>query len=163
MSCTYNPLMPKSAGRPRSRVAAEIGRDCLAVRIRLLNRTITRLYDDGLRPHGVTIAQLNLLASIANLQPVPSGKLADALSMEISTLSRNVALMEREGWVDVLPAARGNGRVLSLTAAGAAKLDELKPSWSKAQKEAAALLGPDATRSIKDLVDELLVDRIGPF
>jgi DNA-binding MarR family transcriptional regulator len=152
--------MQKTAETRRSRAAAEIGRDCLAVRVRLLSRTITRIYDSALRPHGVTIAQVNLLASIANFQPVPSGKLADALSMEISTLSRNVALMEREGWVGVLKADRGNGRFLRLTEAGTAKLDELKPAWSAAQKEAAALLGPDATRSIMKLVDDVLAEGI---
>jgi DNA-binding MarR family transcriptional regulator len=156
----YNRGVQKTTDTRRSRAAAEIGRDCLAMRVRLLGRAITRVYDSALRPHGVNIAQVNLLVSIGNFQPVPSGKLADALSMDISTLSRNVALMEREGWVDVLKADRGNGRVLRLTEVGAAKLDALKPAWSAAQKEAAALLGPDATRSIMEVVDDALAEGI---
>jgi DNA-binding MarR family transcriptional regulator len=145
-----------TARRAQSRIAPEIGRDCLAVRVRLLNRCITRLYDAALRPHGLTIAQLNLLTSIANTQPVRSGKLADALSMEVSTLSRNLRLMEREGWIEVLRAERGNGRVLTLTHAGAAKLHELEPAWRAAQQQARELLGDAATSSIKDRADELL-------
>jgi hypothetical protein len=35
--------------RRGARVASEIGRDCLAVRVRLLNRAITRIYDAALR------------------------------------------------------------------------------------------------------------------
>lgn len=95
------------------------------MRLRLLNRSVTRLYEAALRPHGITIAQLNLLASVANLQPVPSGKLADLLSLEISTLSRNARLMEHAGWLEIALADHGNGRVLSLTPAGAGKLAEL--------------------------------------
>jgi DNA-binding MarR family transcriptional regulator len=152
--------MSGTARRAQSRVAMEVGRDCLAVRVRLLNRRITRLYDAALRPHGLTIAQLNLLTSIANTQPVRSGKLADALSMEISTLSRNVRLMEREGWIEVLHAQRGNGRVLTLADAGARKLDELEPAWKAAQLQARELLGDDTAASIKGRADELLSEGI---
>lgn len=143
-----------------SRVAAEIGRDCIAVRVRLLNRAITRLYDSALRPHGITIGQLNLLSSIANLQPIPSGRLADVLSMEISTLSRNARLMRDEGWIDIAHADRGNGRVLTATRAGERKLEELKPAWMHAQEQAAELMGTQTTASIKRLVDKHLAEQI---
>ena len=148
--------MSKTARGARSSAAAEIGRDCLAVRLRVLNRRITRLYDTALRPHGLTIAQLNLLTSIANAQPVRAGRLAVTLSMEISTLSRNVHLMGREGWIEVAHTERGNGRLLTLTPAGAAKLDELEPSWRDAQRRARELLGEDAVASIMGRGDELL-------
>ena len=38
--------------------------ECLAARVRRLGRVITRVYDAALAPHGVTIAQLNLLTAI---------------------------------------------------------------------------------------------------
>ena len=104
----------------------------------------------------MTVAQLNLLTSIANAEPVRSGRLADGLSMEISTLSRNVSLLERRGWVEVLHAERGNGRVLRLTAAGASKLEQLMPAWESAQQEACELLGPGGARAIHELADPLL-------
>ena len=97
-----------------SRLGREIGRDCLDVRLRLLNRSVTRLYDAALRPYSITIAQLNLLASVANLQPIPSGKLADLLSLEISTLSRNARLMESAGWLEISAACRARLRRASI-------------------------------------------------
>jgi DNA-binding MarR family transcriptional regulator len=139
-----------------ARVAGEIGRECLAVRLRLLGRAITRLYDGALREHGITVAQLNLLVSIANMQPVACGRLAQALSMEISTLSRGAHLLEADGWIEVARAEHGNGRVLSLTSAGADKLVELRPAWRAAQSEAEALLGSSAVNSITELVDGML-------
>jgi DNA-binding MarR family transcriptional regulator len=145
-------MMPTK--RPTEKLLrTEIARDCLAVRVRLLSRTITRIYDAALRPYGLTVSQLNLLATIQNLQPAPSGEVAAALSMEISTLSRNVRLMEKEGWVTVAHAEHGNGRVLSLTNAGARMLDEAKPAWARAQAETKALLGADTAKTITRLVD----------
>jgi DNA-binding MarR family transcriptional regulator len=128
--------------------------------VRLLNRAITRIYDKALRPHGITVAQLNLLSSIANMQPVASGRVANTLSMEISTLSRNARLMEADGWITIVRAARGNGRVLSLTEAGGEKLLELQPAWRAAQREAQELMGPETTSSIKELVDAMFAGRL---
>ena len=49
--------------------AKEVGRliasQCLAVRVRRLERVISRIYDAALAEHGINIAQLNLLAAIA--------------------------------------------------------------------------------------------------
>jgi DNA-binding MarR family transcriptional regulator len=146
--------MPTATTSIAAATAREIAEDCLAVRVRLLNRRISRIYDAALRPHGVSIAQLNLLVSIAEYAPVPAGRLADGLSMEISTLSRNVGRMAREGWVEALPAERGNGKILRLTPAGAEKLVELRPAWEEAQGEATALLGPETSGSIRRLVDD---------
>ena len=39
-----------------------ISRTCIAVRLRLLNRVVTNLYDDGLRPLGLKVSQLNIPA-----------------------------------------------------------------------------------------------------
>lgn len=146
--------------RDVARVAAEVGRDCLAVRVRLLGRAVTRLYDMALRPYGVTVAQLNLLSSIGSMQPVASGRLADVLSMEISTLSRNARLLEADGLIEVAHATRGNGRVLSLTDAGSEKLVELRPAWLAAQREARELMGPEASSSITELVDSMFAEQL---
>jgi DNA-binding MarR family transcriptional regulator len=141
-----------------ARAAGEIGRDCLAVRVRLLSRTVTRIYDAALRPHGLTIAQLNLLASVAVRQPARAGDIARLLSMEISTLSRNAHLLQEDGLLDIERAEHGNGRVLSITDAGAERLERLQPAWQAAQQQARELLGEDAARSITQLGDRMFGD-----
>jgi DNA-binding MarR family transcriptional regulator len=127
--------------------------ECLAVRVRLLSRRLSRLYDTALRPLGLTIAQLNLLSVIEVVGAAPAGRVAELLGMEISTLSRNARIMESKGWLGVDPAERGNGRILTLTAAGQQKLRESKPAWDEAQAQARALLGPDGSRDLKRIAD----------
>jgi DNA-binding MarR family transcriptional regulator len=143
-----------------ARIARELGRDCLAVRVRLINRAITRIYDAALRPHGLTIAQLNLLSTVANLQPVPAGDVAQLLSMEISTLSRNARLLAQDGLIGIAHAEHGNGRILTLTDAGAEKLGELRPAWRAAQRDARALLGDEAAGAIKQVVDRMFAEQL---
>ena len=132
-----------------------IARECIAVRVRSLDRALTRIYDAAVRPHGLTATQLNLLAAIDSVQPVASGRVAEGLSMEISTLSRNARLMEREGWIKVSRAERGNGRILALTSAGDRKLKEVLPAWRRAQRRARDLLGEEGADLIKHLADRV--------
>jgi hypothetical protein len=40
------------------RIADRIACSCLAVRVRMLNRAITNLYDESLRPLGLRVSQL---------------------------------------------------------------------------------------------------------
>ena len=52
---------------PFVRSVDAIARSCIAVRLRLLNRVVTNLYDDALRPLGLKVSQLNLLVVTAKL------------------------------------------------------------------------------------------------
>src|SRR5215469_6990477 len=77
--------------------------NCIAVRLRLLNRVVTNLYDDALRPLGVKVSQLNILCVTAKLGLAPPAKVCDILQLDASTLSRNVERMRRHGWLEVVP------------------------------------------------------------
>src|SRR6516162_3196973 len=41
--------------------------ECIAVRLRLVNRVVTNLYDAALRPLGLKVSQLNILVVTAKL------------------------------------------------------------------------------------------------
>ncbi len=92
--------MPKKTTRSIDQAVDLIAGECLAVRTRLLNRTITGIYDEALRPHGVTVGQLNILVFVAKRGPLLAGDVARRLNMEKSTVSRNVRLMRENGWLD---------------------------------------------------------------
>ena len=91
-------------------IADLIASECLAVRVRLLNRTITGIYDEALRPLGLTTGQLNILVLVAKLGPVAPGEVARKLNMEKSTVSRNIERMQRHGWLTVTKASNGSSR-----------------------------------------------------
>jgi hypothetical protein len=66
-------------------------------------------------------------------------------------LCRRVVYLGRERCIAA--AERGNGRILTLTAAGLQKLRKSKPAWVDAQAQARALLGPDGARDLKRIGD----------
>jgi len=134
---------------PAARIAQKIATDCLAVRVRRLGRVVSRIYDAALAPHGVTIAQLNLLAAIGAMEESSRGRLCQALDMEKSTLSRDLKRMEQLGWIRSSP---GRGKGIAITPAGSRLLTEARPSWEKAQQAALAELGRSAFAQLRQLL-----------
>ena len=78
-----------------------IARDCIAVRMRMLNRVITNLYDEALRPLGVKVSQMNILVATAKLVLARPAQVCEILQLDTSTLSRNVERMRARGWLEV--------------------------------------------------------------
>ena len=124
-----------------------ISQQCLAIRARRLERTVTRLYDVALRPHGVSGAQLGVLVAVALSGDVQPKTLCTILDLEKSTLSRNIALMVGKGWV--ASQRSGRAQMLHLTPAGSALLARALPAWRRAQRQAQRLLPPDAVETLR--------------
>jgi DNA-binding MarR family transcriptional regulator len=114
--------------------AREIARDCLALRARHLERTLSRIYDRALRDVGVTGSQLGMLVAIALMNEPTASALGERLDLEKSTVSRNLARLAAVGLVDVHEGLR-------LTARGTAALRAGHAAWRKAQRQARAQLG----------------------
>ncbi len=64
---------------------------CLAARRRA--RAITRHYEAKLRRHGLRATQFSILAALALAGPMPTGRLAELLGLERTTLTRSAALL----------------------------------------------------------------------
>ena len=149
-SCTYNISMKKDV-TPESRMAGE----CLAGRVRVLNRVITGIYDDALRPYLVRVSQMNVLVAITALRQPRAADVCRRLRLEKSTLSRDLERLIARDWVRATP---GGGRTqqLEVTAAGRALLGKLLPAWEAAEERVRALLGAPLTKAIVTAVDRLL-------
>ncbi|SRR5216683_1373964 len=130
-----------------------VRRECFAVRLRLLNRVITRIYDEALRPLGVTVNQMNILAVVENMSEAEAGVIGQFLQMEKSTVSRNVERMRRQGWLSEKPGADARRVVLSVTARGQALLVKALPLWRQAQEQVRQLLGEAGVASITRVAD----------
>ena len=143
-------MSPKNS-KSFDQAADTIATDCLAVRVRLLNRTITAIYDDALRPLGLTAGQLNVLVVIAKRGPISPGEIARRLNMEKSTVSRNLARMRDNGWITVTAGEAGNKQRLTLSGRGKALLERALPAWEEAQTQARAVLGQRGADSIHSI------------
>jgi DNA-binding MarR family transcriptional regulator len=113
---------------------------CLGYRTRKLARAVTRLYNDRLRPLGLNLTEMNLLAAIAAQGTVQPARLGRAMALEKSTLSRNSSRLVERGWVEVRDHPDGRGVLLAVTARGNEMLLRAVPAWKQAQQQAQSLV-----------------------
>src|SRR6266567_7159873 len=113
-----------------------IARTCIAVRLRLLNRVVTNLYDDALRPLGLKVSQLNILIVTAKLGLARPGQVCEILQLDASTLSRNVKPLQAHGWVEVVPGEDARAQPFRLTPKGKRLIEKSVPAWGEAQRRA---------------------------
>jgi DNA-binding MarR family transcriptional regulator len=130
--------------------ARSIASQCLALRVRRLDRQLTRIYDEALRPLGMTGAQFHLLVAIAVAAPVTPASLVSVMELEKSTLSRNVAKMVEHGWVRSTPGSAG-GLELSATPKGLRLIAKAYPMWQQTQARVRDLLDDDLAASLAAL------------
>ncbi len=131
-------------GQQESSAAIDtIARNCIAVRVRRLNRVVTNLYDDALRSMGVKVSQFNILVVAAKLDVARPAHVCEILQLDTSTLSRNVERMRARGWLEVVPGDDARTQPFRLTARGRKLLERAVPAWKQAQQKARQLLGED--------------------
>ena len=145
-----------------SRAIDAIARTCTALRLRLLNRVVTNLYDDGLRPLGLKVSQLNLLVVTAKLGLAQPAKVCDLLQLDTSTLSRNVERMRAKGWLEVVPGEDARTQPFRLTTQGRRLLERAVPAWERAQQQAGELLGVDGVALLTRTAGELGLPQTKP-
>ena len=119
----------------------KIAGECIAVRLRMLNRIITNIYDDALRPLDLKVSQMNILVAAAKVGTARPAEVCEHLHLDVSTLSRNVERMKARGWLEVVPDEDGRSQPFRLTPQGRRLLDKAVPAWSAAQQKVKTLLG----------------------
>jgi DNA-binding MarR family transcriptional regulator len=128
---------------------------CLGVRISRLHRLVARRFDQSLRPMGLTLPQLEILAVLTLIGPARPAAVADALGVERSTISRNLAAMQHRGWVALDTAPSGRAVTAAVTEEGTRTLAAARAAWTDAQVAVAALVGASSAGTIDGWLDAL--------
>jgi DNA-binding MarR family transcriptional regulator len=133
--------------------AAEfVAEECIAVRLRLLTRAVTRLYNNALRPHGLTVSQMNVLVAVCRMGEARPQAICHVLQLEKSTLSRDVERMLARGWLESMPGQDARTIRLKVTPAGERLVEKTIPAWKNAQRQAKALLRKQGIVSLQRAV-----------
>lgn len=124
--------------------------ECSCNMIRKSARKITQFYESGLREAGIKPTQFTILATLANTGPVQLTQLADRLLLERTGLTRNLNVLERNGWVQIQTGEEDSRkRVVSLSKKGYEQLDRAIPYWQKSQKAIANVMGQSAIARLR--------------
>ncbi len=127
---------------------------CTCASLRRAARAVTQVYDEALRPSGLKATQFSLLATLARRGDQPLTRLAEALVMDRTTLTRNLKPLVGKGWVGVAQDGDQRVRRIALTHAGQEALERALPLWRDAQSRLVGRLG---AKRWSGLLDDLKI------
>ena len=136
-------------------LAEEVRSACLGMRVSRLHRVVARVYEQELQTAGLSLPQMEILTVLITAAgPVRQATLAAKLMAERSTVSRNLALMQKRGWVTVAEISpTGRAMSVTITEAGVTAFTRASTAWRSAQTTAGRILGPDATSVLDQWLD----------
>lgn len=124
---------------------------CLCLHARRAARKLARVFDDVLRPYGLTNGQFSLLMSLNRPKPSGMGSVASLLAMDRTTLTAALKPLERRGLIGIVADPEDKrSRLLSLTRSGHRLLIRVLPAWKETHSMIEGLL-PNADRLRSDL------------
>jgi len=131
---------------------AEIGKACVCANLRKASRLISQTYDEFFRPSGLKATQFALLMTVRGFGRATVSRLARWAIMDRTTVTRNLKLLEKKGFIKIEPGKDQRERVVTITNEGINALESGLPFWEKAQDHVAEIIGEDKTdRIVKEL------------
>ncbi len=115
---------------------------CACGNLRKTTRVITQFYDRHLQPTGLRTTQCVLLRNISLHRNIAVGELAAMLLMDQSTVTRNIEILNKHGYIKIVPENQdARKKSISITMNGEKKLEEAIPLWEEAQRKIEQVLG----------------------
>ena len=128
---------------------------CMCASFRRASRVLTQHYEAAMRPLGLRATQFTLLQALSLAGEVSQGTLGEILAIDSTTLTRTLAIMERQGWITSRPGEDHRERRLSLSKAGGAEYNRALPRWEKVQQELRAQFGKKRWNELFNLANEV--------
>jgi len=126
---------------------------CTNLKLRQLDRVVTRHYDQYVARAGLKNTQYALLSHVIRLGPIRPGDLARHMQMDASTLTRNLQPLAAQGFLTIGAGSDARSRLVQVTEAGIAKRAEGQRAWRLAQTALNERLGEERVAELHLLLD----------
>ena len=123
---------------------------CISRKMMMCNRIVANVFRKYLSPFKVTDSQLSILFILAKGTDINQKKLADFLSLEKSSVNRNLKRLLSNKLITY-----SSGTTLALTKEGKSFLEKVIPQWNKAMAEIKSILDEDGENHLNLLVQKL--------
>ena len=130
---------------------------CACLEMRKAGRVLTQVYDQYLRPSGIRGTQFAMLLRISALNAPSVTDLGQDMGMDQTTATRNLELLERQGYVLLEPHPEdARKKQIRLTLEGREKLNEAIPLWQEAQCGIRNRLGRENMENLLAMLSDLV-------
>jgi DNA-binding MarR family transcriptional regulator len=121
---------------------------CTCGELRKAARAITLLYDNAFKSSGLLSTQFGVLHVIYNIESVRISDLADKLRTDRTTLTRNLSILERDGFIKISQGKDHRTRNVTATQKGRNAVAKAIPLWNEAQRKVKQKMGESSWREL---------------
>jgi DNA-binding MarR family transcriptional regulator len=126
---------------------------CNCQAIRAAARHVTQFYDQSLAPSGLRTTQFSILARLKNRGPVTINMLAADMTMDRTTLGRNILPLERDGLISIgASASDRRAKDIVLTKDGETRVRAAAKLWFSAQARFDQVFGQKRAGELRALM-----------
>jgi len=151
--CVY--IHPSTMKQRSLELCARVARECTANTLRRASRQVSAVFDAALADTGLRGTQFTLLTALTVGGEMPLTKLAEVLSLDRTTLTRNLLPLERDGLIESRSSADGRVRKVGLTQRGQDVLQKALPRWEAAQRQVIDELGERKWKELMSMLRSL--------
>lgn len=131
--------------------------DYLSYLLARASHQVAREFHAQLKPHGLSVAEWRVLATLVDGDGLSLGELADAVLFKQPSLTKAIDRMERDGLVKRLPGAGDRRRIrIVVTSRGAAAVRGLLSRAKLHEARILAAYRPEEVENVKRFLRDLL-------
>jgi DNA-binding MarR family transcriptional regulator len=129
---------------------------CTCGELRKAARAITLLYDNAFKSSGLLSTQFNVLQAIHNIDSMRISDLANKLGMDRTTLTRNLSVLERQGFIKISQGKDHRARIVTTTQKGRNAVTKTISLWNEVQHKVKDQMGESSWRELMQNLGQLL-------
>jgi DNA-binding MarR family transcriptional regulator len=129
---------------------------CTCAELRKAARAVTLLYDNAFKSTGLLSTQLSVLRIISKSDSLKVSQLAEELGMDRTTLTRNLSVLERQGFIKISPGKDHRTRIVTITSSGSTSIAKTIPLWNEVQHNVKKQMGENAWREMMQSLSQFV-------
>jgi DNA-binding MarR family transcriptional regulator len=129
---------------------------CTCGELRKAARAITLLYDNTFKSSGLLSTQFGVLQVLCEIDSIQITDLAGKLGMDRTTLTRNLSVLERDGFIKISQGIDHRTRIVTATQKGHVAVSKTILKWSEIQCKVKQKLGENSWRELMHNLTGLL-------
>ena len=114
---------------------------CTCSELRRAARAVTLLYDNAFRSSGLLSTQLGVLHVIYKSDSIRISHLAKELGMDRTTLTRNLSVLQRQGFIKISSGKDNRTIIVTITNKGRTTIAKAIPLWNDVQNKVKEQMG----------------------
>ena len=129
---------------------------CTCGELRKAARAITLLYDNAFKSSGLLSTQFGVLQIICDIDSIRISDLAGKLGMDRTTLTRNLSVLERQGFIQISQGKDHRTRIVTATQKGRSAVAKAILLWNEVQHKVKQEMGESSWRELMQNLGQLL-------